>query len=932
MSTCQLEDFIKWELSSSSGQATHEIDGNRHTIDEYSKFARCYCDLVANSEPGKNVKEIINLTGIPIVFKFKLLLSRTNKEPANDKFIMSLASCAQQAITDVFDCSEDQNELVCICMKSEPISTVGSIEQSVKLAFPYAVCGDKSSMARFINMLKCYCFENNIYSSLRPQPDMHPKDAFTFYDTVYPLYGCEEEEGIFRYYITLGPEDPETVAEPDYTIDDMVESLMSTFIISDHNWINTEDYADILSKFNDDEVISVDEYDEDDYIDTKESEYEFFLPIILSPRFYTIVMKTINVRETVNVNQLTHHKLSEICINPDIDNFNDPQYAKDKCKTFLPMLDPKRYTTRSHWEDIGKAIYNSFEGNSKGFNLWYTESQKHFGDEIPAFARKIPVSSSKNSIGGIMRILYDSYGTKNPITYKTLAWFAREDSPTQYDCWHHNWVVEALAMIEPEQPQSILVSQFIYRYFWLIFIFSEKVWYAFLNNKWVKCQEVSEIKQTIIHYINKFLHIKNSEVSAEAALETDKSKKIRLSKLSSTLMKVCNLILDDTKLSGLIRALVTFTSLSRFIEKIDYDIYTMGCTNCILDFRGDVVTKKKAKPEDFVVKSTHVRYRNYSMDNEEVKFILDWLTIIFPSVAVRHFFLKLLAYMLVGENPCRFFVVLIGVQGSEGKSILARVISLVFGDYAVDVPASTFKQDGKRGGASTELDRTRNCRFSTTCEPVNGPGDKFNNTLLKTITGNDRGFNRSIFEKGGDMTYTILPWFLTNTPIEFTNMDPATKDRALVFKLDARFHDKHSKAASRRCPETEDEQHKQRIFPRDRYFPEKIFGLTSQFLWLICQYHPFVISEGMVIPDEIYQETSKYVDELDPYARFINLCLREVDGEFADKAEVLSTFEHWWPSQYSDPTPKPNDATNALNIRLGEVTDKGWRNYSLYQE
>ena len=150
---------------------------------------------------------------------------------------------------------------------------------------------------------------------------------------------------------------------------------------------------------------------------------------------------------------------------------NNSQFDEELIKSFLQMLASDRVKLDHFWLDIGKALYNTFEGSNKGIELW------------TKFTNLYDTAKGKECYK-----LYPEFSSNNYLSYKTLAWYAREDSPDTFNIGHTKWVNDALESSLSCEHSDI--AEALYRCYFLEFVSGTtanlKLVYQYKNNKWNK--------------------------------------------------------------------------------------------------------------------------------------------------------------------------------------------------------------------------------------------------------------------------------------------------------------------------------------------------------------------------------------------------------------------------------------------------------------
>ena len=209
--------------------------------------------------------------------------------------------------------------------------------------------------------------------------------------------------------------------------------------------------------------------------------------------------------------------------------------------------------------------------------------------------------------------------------------------------------------------------------------------------------------------------------------------------------------------------------------------------NGVYDFNQKIF--RNGIPEDYVSKSTRIDYIEIDEDNREHIEIIDeintFMAQLFPNKNRRKYMWEHLASCLLGTIQNQTFNLYTGV-GSNGKSVLVKLLSHVLGDYKGTVPISLITQ--KRlglGGTSSEVAQLRGLRYAVMNEP--SKGDKINEGIMKELTGGDPIQARELYKS----TITFEPMFkmacCTNTLFDITSNDEGTWRRIRVVEFESKF-------------------------------------------------------------------------------------------------------------------------------------------------
>ncbi len=137
------------------------------------------------------------------------------------------------------------------------------------------------------------------------------------------------------------------------------------------------------------------------------------------------------------------------------------------------------------------------------------------------------------------------------------------------------------------------------------------------------------------------------------------------------------------------------------------------------------------------------------------------------------------ANALFGRMPRKGFINAIGERDS-GKSTYLEIMTRLGGGYARTVPIKTFlaKPSSDSGFLEAGL---RGARFVYASEPK--PGGRYDDGLMKTITGRDRQRTADKYEKHIDWTPQCTAFIASNNPIRFATSDEAMMERQEVIRF-----------------------------------------------------------------------------------------------------------------------------------------------------
>jgi len=235
-------------------------------------------------------------------------------------------------------------------------------------------------------------------------------------------------------------------------------------------------------------------------------------------------------------------------------------------------------------------------------------------------------------------------------------------------------------------------------------------------------------------------------------------------------------------------------------------------------------------------------------------------------------------------------------EGDNAKSITQKFFELMLGELAIKFNTQYFT--GKKvasGSANPELSRAAPpVRHATMEEP--DADEQLNIGELKKLSGGDSYWARDLFERGKS-TREVFPMFtltfICNKLPKLKYSDKATWNRIRVIPFESTFVD-----PSEPCPETLDEQLRQKRFPMDKEFGKKIPNMVSAFAWYLLQWRQKV--SVRVEPAKVREATAIYRRQNDIYRQFIEESITEDKNASINITEMYAQFKEWfkegWPN------------------------------------
>ena len=255
-------------------------------------------------------------------------------------------------------------------------------------------------------------------------------------------------------------------------------------------------------------------------------------------------------------------------------------------------------------------------------------------------------------------------------------------------------------------------------------------------------------------------------------------------KLINKLLKQLNgkLSFIDGIIEWISRILFNISILKKFDENPDL----MGFNNGVYQF--STKTFRQSKPTDYITKNTGY---DFPTGDKGYKPAIDlFLKQVFPDEEVRNFVLQLQAQSLCGYKIKDLILTHTG-KGGNGKSILIKILSEVFGDYYIEIPPAmiTCQNKGSHNTPDPFLSEIQGCRYATANEPKSGL--KLNDSIVKLFGSQENVKYRMLYSNVPEILKTqIKTNIYCNNKLEFDANDGGLIRRLKVIKYVSKFDEK----------------------------------------------------------------------------------------------------------------------------------------------
>jgi len=571
---------------------------------------------------------------------------------------------------------------------------------------------------------------------------------------------------------------------------------------------------------------------------------------------------------------------------------HDPVRKGNLVQELLKVLSPTRYEDRNEWIRIGWILYNTFDGNDDGYNYWVD------------FSRQSSAKFDEKTCH------YEwSRMEKKDLTLATLKYIARLDNPVGYESVLKTYIqpfIDRCLKLDGAHNDLALILHQKYEQEFRCASIIHKLWYQFHGHSWHKIEEGYKLRQKISsEIVEDYEMVAKTYLEKQLAAEDEEEQKSFKKKMTTAMKMVSRLKTATYKTNVMKEAMEVFYE-EEFLGKLDSNPYLIGFSNGVYDLK--TFEFREGSPNDFLSLKMNIRYRtDIDHTSPEVRDVIDFFEKIFPDRDVREYFLNTSCDVFIGGNFNKIVQVWTG-DGDNGKSITQSLFEQMLGPYSVKLPTSLIV--GKRtqsSAACPELVRAGNgVRLAVLQEP--DQKDVINIGILKELSGNDTFFARGLYREGSEITPMFKLVLICNELPNLHNSDRATWNRIRVVPFESVFSDT--------APATFEEQLREKVFPKDPQFKDKIPLLIEPMAWFLLhrlQTKPKIVVE----PEKVVLATEHYRKKNDVFRLFADEFIEDKKDKNLQLIEMYSTFKDWFRESFPN-SPLPS------KIEMKEYFAKKW--------
>ena len=521
--------------------------------------------------------------------------------------------------------------------------------------------------------------------------------------------------------------------------------------------------------------------------------------------------------------------------------------------------------------------------------------------------------------------LYDQWNkyfnvTQNGVTRRSIMYWAKQHNFEGYEKVRNasiDYYIEETLKAHTDYDLAQVLKQ-MYKDKYVCVSYDKKgIWYAFKGHRWVidKGMSLREAisKQMYELYSNKGDCLQNEHTHYEATDDRAIFIKSRIKVIGEIKIK----LKTTNSKNNIMREAMELFYDKYFIQNMDKNKNLLCFNNGVIDFKQKIF--RDGYPGDYITKSTKIDYMPYDLNCKEIdemsSEILEFMEKLFPVPELNRYMWDHFASCLIGTNKNQTFNVYHG-SGSNGKSIIADLMSETLGEYKGTVPITLVTEKrGLIGGTSDEVLKLKGVRYAVMQEPSKGV--KLNEGIMKELTGGDPIQARGLYSE----SETFEPQFnlvvCTNNLFDIESNDDGTWRRIRTVPFLSKFIDNN-------------EHHTDTtpyVFPKDKSLKEKLPKFAPIFASMLVKIA--FETDGIVQDcDVVMSASGNYRKGQDHIAAFMKENIEKTNNpkDKIKKSELMNEFKLWYlREQGSRKVPKAQELYDYMDKKYGEHNKNGWQ-------
>jgi len=612
--------------------------------------------------------------------------------------------------------------------------------------------------------------------------------------------------------------------------------------------------------------------------------------------------------EQVSLQDIKNKETLNKAVNLMLKHLKSSEYEIKETHEFTQALPAKYYEPGSHL--LNRQVAFALKHTSEKLFLSWVQLRSKASDfeyeSIPDLYsqwKKFHKSNQTNACVTRRSILYwiknDNYEEYDKIKKETVDFYIEKalETATEYD------LAEVLKQMYKDKYVCISYDK-------------KGIWYVFKNHRWVQDKGLS-LREKISKDMYELFTSKCERINNELYEYQDDENRTEYLKRKIKILGEVKIKLKRTNdKNNIMREAAEIFYDGEFSKNMDTNKYLLCFNNGVVDFKNKIF--RDGYPEDYITMTTRINYIPYDNKQDEMKDIshqiLDFMEKLFPIADLNRYMWDHLASCLIGSNKNQTFNVYHG-SGSNGKSILADLMSVSLGEYKGTVPITLVSEKrGLIGGTSDEVLKLKGKRYAVMQEPSKGV--KLNEGIMKELTGGDPIQARGLYSESEIFEPQFNLVVCTNNLFDIESNDDGTWRRIRKCDFVSKFIDDGEQ-------HTDDTQY---IYIKDKDLKDKLPIFAPVFVSMLVK-RAFE-TEGLVEDCETVTRASmKYRNGQDHIAAYIANNIEKTNNpkDKVGKVGLLADFKMWFEREQGNKTKiKSEELFQYMHKKFGNNMEKGW--------
>ena len=607
-----------------------------------------------------------------------------------------------------------------------------------------------------------------------------------------------------------------------------------------------------------------------------------------------------------------------------INDIKDADCLEKAVNLFLKRLDTNEYEIKETHEFTQALPERYYAPGSHLLNRQVAFALKHTDERLFLSWVQLRSKASDFDYNSIPELylqwkkFHKSNQSNKSVTKRSILYWVRKENPEAYEKIKESTIdyyLEKALETATEYDIALVLKQMFKDKYVCVSYDKKGIWYVFKNHRWFQDKALS-LRRKISEECYELFGKKEEKLMSEMSeYEDGDERREFLKKRTKILSEIKQRLRKTNDKNNIFREAAEIFYDSDFVKSMDTNKYLLCFNNGVIDFTNKIF--REGFPEDYITKCTKINYipleELESMDTDVISGIHEIMNKLFPIKDLNRYMWDHLASCLIGTNKNQTFHVYHG-SGSNGKSILAEIMSVILGEYKGTVPITLVTEKrGLIGGTSDEVLKLKGIRYAVMQEPTKGV--KLNEGIMKELTGGDPIQARGLYSESEIFEPQFNLVVCTNNLFDIESNDDGTWRRIRKCDFLSKFIDEG---------ETYNDDTPY-IYIKDKSLKDKLPELAPYFASILVK--RVFETDGIVENCEtVVNASNKYRKGQDHISAFIaERIVRTTEPvKPIGKRDLYEEFKVWFQQEQTSKVPKGEELYEYMNKKFGACSKKGW--------